>query len=102
MGRSSRRSRLRPLWLISLCAIAALQVVALGWPGSSFRRRAWSGSERPGIPDWQRAIAILASSALAAYLLLGARRDERVEHLGAFFLLVAVFFANTPIWALVR
>ena len=101
MNRSSGQRRLHRLWLVIVCAIAALQVAA-GLAGLVASAAGVDWQREPGLPDWQRAIAILASSALSVYLLLGARRDERVEHLGAFFLLVAVFFANPSIWALVK
>jgi len=47
--------------------------------------------------DGHRATVILVLGTLAAYLLQGGRRDERVQHLGALFLLIAVFFAHPAI-----
>ena len=88
------------MWLISVCGIAAVQV-AVGLAGLALSATGVEWQRESGIPDWQRGIAILSSGALAAYLLLGAHRDERVEYMGAFFLLVAVDFANPPIRALV-
>ena len=96
MSRSSSWPGLRRVWLTSLWAIASLQL-AFGLAGLVASAAGIEWEREPGIPDWQRAIAILASSSLAAYLLLGARRDQRVEHMGAAFLLVGVFFANPPI-----
>jgi hypothetical protein len=81
----------RVLWW-AICAIALIQtglglaVLALDLP--------WVAPTR--LVDWQRAAAIVALSGLAAYLLLGLRRDSRVEHLGTVFLLLAVFFAHPP------
>ena len=88
------------MWLVSVCAIAAVQI-ALGLAGLVASATGVEWRRQPGIPDWQRAITILASTSLAVYLLLGARRDQRVQHMGVCFLLVGVFFANPPIWALI-
>jgi hypothetical protein len=90
---------LRRVALAALCAVALLQI-ALGLAGLA---AAAAGVEWPrptAVRDWHRAVQILAFAGLAAYLLLGSRRDARIEHLGALFLLVALFFAHPPILAL--
>jgi len=90
---------LRRAWLAGVCAIALLQIV-LGVAGLALAAASVEWPRLTGVRDWQRAVEIAALGALAAYLLLGARRDARIEHLGAIFLLLALFFANPPILAL--
>ena len=85
--------------LAAICGVALLQI-ALGLGGLVSAAFGVEWTRPTAVLDWQRAVVILAFGALAAHLLLGARRDPRVEHLGALLLLFAVFFAHPPIQAL--
>lgn len=87
--------------MAAVCGIALLQI-ALGLGGLAAAAFGVEWTRRTAVLDWQRAVVILTFGALAAHLLLGARRDARVEHLGALLLLFAVFFAVPPIQALVN
>jgi hypothetical protein len=57
---------------------------------------------RSSMPDWQRLVQVLTFAGLGVYLILGSRRDARARNLGAFFLLVAVFFSHSAIDVLVQ
>src|SRR3990167_7880958 len=86
-------------WLVVVCAIAAVQIL-FGLAGLAAAAVGVEWQRATSLQDWQRAVEILAFSALAVHLLLGARGDARIQHLGALCLLIAVFFAYPPILAL--
>lgn len=86
-------------WIAVVCAIAAAQIL-LGLAGLAAAALGAEWHRATSLQDWQRAVEILAFSALAVHLLLGARGDARIQHLGALCLLIAVFFAYPPIVAL--
>jgi hypothetical protein len=90
---------LRRVGLAAVCAVALVQI-ALGMAGLAAAAAGVDWPRPTVVRDWQRALEIVAFGALAAHLLLGARRDARAEHLGALLLLIAVFFAHPPILAL--
>jgi hypothetical protein len=96
-GRDTRL--LRDTALTALCGIALLQIL-LGLAGLLAAALGAEWTRPTHVRDWQRAVEILAFGALAAHLLLGARRDARAEYLGALLLLIALFFAHPPILAL--
>jgi hypothetical protein len=85
--------------LAAVCCVALLQIL-LGLAGLVAAEFGAEWTRPTAVLDWQRAVVILAFGALAAHLLLGARRDPRAEHLGTLLLLIAVFYAHPPIRAL--
>jgi hypothetical protein len=96
-----RRVRASRLWLAAVGAFGSLQIL-LGLAGLV---AAAAGIERPRltpseIPDGFRLIAVASFSSLAAYLLLGGRRDRRVSLLGTLFLVQGVFYASPAIESL--
>ena len=101
MAGSSFRTRSRQFCLGAVAAIALLQTL-LGLAGLT---AAAFGVERPPlsateIPDLFRLVAIASFGSLAAYLLLGARKDPRVPLLGTLFLVLGVFYASPAIESL--
>ena len=82
-----------------VCGLALLQII-LGIAGLAAAAFGVEWTRPTAVLDWQRAVVIVAFGALAVHVLLGARRDPRLEHLGALLLLFAVFFAHPPIQAL--
>src|SRR5574338_190809 len=95
------RGSLRRAAIAAICAVALLQIV-LGLAGLTVAAFGVEWARRTAVLDWQRAVVVVAFGALAAHLLLGARRDPRVEHLGGLMLLWGLFFAYPPIQALVN
>ena len=99
MSESKGPERLRQVWLASVCTVAVLQVT-LGLAGLAASMAGVEWPRETRIPDWQRAVEIVAFVAISAYLFFGTRRDQRVEHLATLFLLIATFFSHPPIRAL--
>jgi hypothetical protein len=85
---------------LATVATAALVQIALGLAGLLAATAGVDWARPTAVRDWQRAIIVVAFGGLAAHLLLGSRRNARIEHLGVLFLLIAVFFAHPPILAL--
>jgi hypothetical protein len=99
MTREPEAWRPHRIGLAVLCAVALLQIT-LGLAGLAAASVGVDWPRPTAVRDWQRAVEILAFAGLAAHLLLGARRDARIEHLGTLLLLIAVFYAQPPILAL--
>jgi hypothetical protein len=93
----------RRAFLIALCTVGLIQVFwgAIG-VSLSLAGVVEFSVEGPGPAPWQFAVQLAAYTGLAIFLLQGARRDVRLEHLGGLLLVVATFFAYDAIETLVR